>query len=328
MRGLFIERGRLTLRDDLPAPEPRPGETRVRVLRAGVCATDLALVRGYMGFAGVPGHEFVGRALDGPLAGRRVVGDINAACGTCERCRSGLARHCAERSVLGILGRAGAFAEQLALPSVNLHAVPDGVATDDATFVEPLAAAFEIAEQVDLAAVERALVVGDGRLGLLCAQVLALAGADVTLAGRHPERAALVPAALAGRVRAVALDDAGAGYDLAVEASGAPETLAAVVPLVRPRGTIVLKTTAERPATIDLAPLVVNELSLVGSRCGPFEPALDALARGAVRVAAMIHGRFPLAQGVEAFARAAQPGVLKILIDVAAGADADEEGCP
>ncbi len=193
MRGLYIESGVLRFRDDLPEPEPGPGETLVEVVQVGICATDLALVRGYMGFAGTPGHEFVGRALGGRFAGRLVVGEINAACGRCRACESGLGRHCSERSVLGILGRPGAFAARLALPEGNLHAVPEGVSTDAATFTEPLAAAFEILDQCPVTSGMRALVAGDGRLGLLCAQVLALAGAEVTLAGRHPERAALLP---------------------------------------------------------------------------------------------------------------------------------------
>lgn len=313
MRGLWIEGGEVRYREDLPAPEPGEGRCRVRVLRAGVCATDLALQRGYMGFRGVPGHEFVGVALDGPLAGRRVVGEINAACGLCPACRGGLERHCPERTVLGILGLGGAFAEELALPARNLHAVPEGVSTDAATFTEPLAAAFELAEQIDLGAVSSALVAGDGRLGLLCAQVLALSVGEVALAGRHPERAALV----GGALRWVDDPERGA-WDLVVEATGDPAVLARALEWVRPRGTVALKTTAERPATLDLAPLVVNEVTLVGSRCGPFAPALDALAAGRVAVEPLVQARFGLEQGPEAFAHAARRGVLKVLVDVAA----------
>jgi len=317
MRGLSIENGAVRYAEDLARPRPGPDETRVRVVCAGVCATDLALARGYMKFRGVPGHEFCGLALDGPLAGRRVVGEINAACGTCPACRAGDDRHCPGRSVLGILGRSGAFAEELALPTQNLLAVPDDCPTDRAVFTEPLAAAFRIAEEIDLERGARALVAGDGRLGLLCAQVLALAGLEVVLAGRHPERAA----GLSGIAHETGLLEEGAPrpephFDLVVEATGQPAVLPRALAAVRPRGTLVLKTTCERPTTVDLAPLVVDEIRLVGSRCGRFGPALEALASNRVRVEAMITDRFPLEQGVRALERAAEPDALKVLIDV------------
>jgi threonine dehydrogenase-like Zn-dependent dehydrogenase len=312
MRGLVLDAGGARLVEDLPRPAPRAGECRVRVLAAGVCATDLALARGYMGFRGVPGHEFVGVALDGPLAGRRVVGEINSACGACAACAAGVGRHCPDRTVLGILGRPGAFAEELALPAANLHAVPDAVSSDAATFTEPLAAAFEIPAQVSVEGA-RALVLGDGRLGLLCAGVLDLRGARVHVAGHHPARAALLrPGAT------YVAEPAACAYDLVVEATGAPAALERALRLVRPRGTLVLKTTSEAPASLDLAPLVVNEVTLVGSRCGPFAPALAALAAGALDVEALVHARYPLAEAPRALAHAARPGVLKVLVDVAA----------
>jgi threonine dehydrogenase-like Zn-dependent dehydrogenase len=320
LRGLLIRGGRVLYAEDLPAPGPPDSgapaeECRVRVLRAGICATDLALARGYMGFAGVPGHEFVGVALDGPLAGRRVVGEINAACGACPTCRAGLARHCPHRTVLGILGRSGAFAEELRLPAGNLHAVPDEVPTDHAVFAEPLAAAFEIPAQVELVPGQPARVLGDGRLGLLCAQVLALFGVEVALHGRHPERAEHLPAGVvhAGPIPA---GDAGERSPLVVEATGDPQVLQQALALVAPRGTLVLKTTSERASALDLAPLVVDEITLVGSRCGPFEPALAALAAGSVTVEPLLHARFPLREGAAAFARAARPGTLKVLLDI------------
>ena len=327
MRGLHLAAGEVVLRDDLPAPAPLAGETRVRVRLAGVCATDLALQSGYMDFEGVPGHEFVGTALDGPLAGRRVVGEINAGCGACERCEAGDPRHCATRTVLGILGRPGAFAEELRLPTGNLRAVPDEVPDEAAVFAEPLAAAFEIAEQLDLARHQRALVVGDGRLGLLCAQVLLDAGLEVDLAGRHPDRVDRLPL----RPRAVpGLFEEGAPpppreWDLAVEATGRPEVLQRVLGAVRPRGTVVLKTTAAQPATLDLAPLVVDELTLVGSRCGRFAPAIEALRSGTIPAAALIDARYDLEGGAEALAHAARPGVLKVVIAVPGG-ETDGDG--
>ena len=324
MNGLWIEDGTVSFRTDLPPVEPGPGEVRVRVETVGVCATDLALARGYMGFVGVPGHEFVGVALDGELAGRRVVGEINAGCGDCLRCRAGDPRHCAERTVLGILGRPGAFAEELALPERNLHPVPDAVPNDVAVFAEPLAAAFEVPALLpDLARAGRALVVGDGRLGLLCAKVLARELETVEVLGRHPDRAALLPTncRYRGESSVEALAGGSARWPLVVEASGRPELLQAALGLVEPRGTLVLKTTAERPAALDLAPLVVDEITLLGSRCGPFAPALDALGSGRVSVDGMVHARHPLEDGPRAFEQAGRRGTLKVLVDVARTAD-------
>lgn len=321
MQGLWLAPGQPPrLRSDLPRPAARPGWSRVAVLRVGVCATDLALSRGYMQFEGVPGHEFTGRALDGPFAGRRVTGEINAACGRCADCLSGNHRHCARRSVLGILGLPGACAEELSLPHCNLHAVPDHVGTDAATFTEPLAAALHLGDDIDLAMHRRALVAGDGKLGLLCAQALHLHGCDVTVAGRHAERKALLPAKV-GLVTGWLEDEAGpplASFDVAVEATGNPAVLQRLLPWVRPRGIVALKTTSERPAALDLSLAVVNELRLVGSRCGPFAPALAALARGAPPVESLIVARYPLQQAERALQHAARPGTLKVLIDVAA----------
>jgi threonine dehydrogenase-like Zn-dependent dehydrogenase len=318
MRGLHLADGVCSFRNDLDVPTTNPGETRVRVRLAGVCATDLALLEGYMGFRGVPGHEFVGTALDGPLAGRRVVGEINAGCGACADCSAGDPRHCNARSVLGILGRSGAFAEELSLPDSNLVEVPDGVPDELAVFAEPLAAAFQIPAEVDVRATRRALVIGDGRLGLLCAQVLLDAGLVVDLAGRHPERAELFER----RPRFVAgLFEPGAGpppedWDLIVEATGRPEVLANALGAIQPRGTIVLKTTAAHPAPLDLAPLVIKEARIVGSRCGRFAPAIEALAGGRIRPEGLIDARYPLERGPEALAHAARPGALKVLIEM------------
>lgn len=318
MRGLVLEDGRPVLRDDLAEPEARPGWSRVQVLTTGVCATDLALARGYMGFAGVPGHEFVGRALDGPLAGQRVVGEINAGCGDCALCRSGDSRHCAARTVLGIAGLGGAFAERLVLPDVNLLPVPDAVPDEAATFVEPLAAALAVTEAVDVPPGAQALVAGDGRLGLLCAQALHRAGAAVTVAGRHPERARLLPVdvpLVTGLLEPDAPPPA-RRVDLAVEATGQPDVLGRLCAHVRPRGTVVLKTTTEKPVALDLAPVVVDELRLVGSRCGRFAPALDWLADGGPPVAAMVSDRYPLERAAQALARAGARDALKVLVDV------------
>ena len=323
MRGVHLEAGSLSVRDDLPPPAAGDDEARVRVVAAGICATDLALRRGYMGFRGTPGHEFVGVAESGPLAGERVVGEINAACGRCGACDRGLGRHCAARTVLGIAGRAGAMAEALSLPARNLHRVPDAVSNDAAVFTEPLAAAFEIAEQIRLEPGRRALVAGDGKLGILCAWVLHLAGLGVVVAGHHAERKRLLPDGvehvtdLLERDRPWhTVDAAEAAFDLAVEATGRAAVLGRIVPLVRPRGTVVLKTTSEVAAPVDTSPVVVHEIALVGSRCGRFGPALDALEKGLVPVERLIEARYPLGDATIAFDRAEARGALKILLDV------------
>ena len=287
----------------------------MRVSLAGVCATDLALARGYMGFAGVPGHEFVGVALEGPLSGQRVVGEINAGCGACARCAASDPRHCEARSVLGILGRPGAFAEELTLPASCLLAVPDSVSDRQAVFCEPLAAALAVGEALGSPAGARTLVVGDGRLGLLCAWALQRLGAEVTVAGRHPERQRLLPDGVE-LVQGLCEPQGPAGsrsFDVVVEASGSPGVLPKALSQLRARGTLVLKTTAEEPVTLDLAPLVVDEQRVIGSRCGRFAPALEWLASNPPPLEAMIDE--VLALGAGALARAAQPGTLKVLLD-------------
>lgn len=316
MRGVHLQHGTLTLRDDLPAPAPRAEWSRVRVLCAGICATDLALARGYMGFAGTPGHEFVGEALDGPFAGQRVVGEINAGCGTCRSCQTDFGRHCATRTVLGILGHPGAFAEEIALPNRNLHVVPPGLTTLAALFSEPLAAAYAIPERLALEPGARALVAGDGKLGLLCAHVLAAAGLVVTVAGRHPERAALLPPHVRHVVGLPESCAANARFDLAVEATGRGTTIESVARLVRPRGTLVLKTTCEGRSAVDLSGIVVDEITVVGSRCGPFAPAVAALGAGMLPVEGLVAARYPLAEAAQAFAHAGRGGVLKVVLDV------------
>jgi threonine dehydrogenase-like Zn-dependent dehydrogenase len=269
-----------------------------------------------MGFTGIPGHEFVGEVVEGPatLAGRRVVGEINYACRRCPTCREGLGRHCPHRTVMGILGADGAFADCLAVPVANLHVVPDDVPDEVAVFTEPLAAAFSILEQVTLRPADDVIVLGDGKLGLLCAQVLAGTGASVTLVGKHASNLAL----MADRgITATLLEDwapAGAA-DCVVEATGSAAGLALAAAAVRPRGTLVLKSTVADEHRLSLAPLVINEITVVGSRCGLFPPALQALTDRAVDVTPMIDATFPLAGGVDAVAHAAEPGVRKVLID-------------
>ncbi len=306
----------LTLKNDYPIPERQPGEALIRTVLAGVCNTDLEIVRGYMGFRGIPGHEFVGvvEDADNPdWIGRRVCGDINAACGTCDACRRGEQHHCPNRTVLGIFNRNGAFAEYFTLPESCLVEVPEGVSDEAAVFAEPLAAALEIPEQVAIAKNDPVIVLGDGKLGLLIAQALRLHSNDVTLLGRHPEKLAIA----ANRSVKTALSedfDAPMSARIVVEATGSSEGLQKAMHLVRPRGVIVLKSTVANPYQIDLSPLVIHEITVVGSRCGPMDKALDVLASDGVDVRSLIREEFPLAEGVRAIEKAGERGMLKVLI--------------
>jgi threonine dehydrogenase-like Zn-dependent dehydrogenase len=316
MRALWLEDGRLGLRE-VPAPEAAPGEAWVRVRRAGVCGTDLALLAGYLPFNGIPGHEFVGEVMAAPDAprwiGRRVVADINVACGACRECRAARATHCERRQVLGLRGRAGAFGQTLSVPVGNLHAVPDALSDDEAVFAEPLAAALHVLDAVAVTANTRAVVVGGGRLGTLVAQALRLAGCVPLVVARDPERLA--------RLRALGL---AAGVfeeleprraDVAVECSGRPEGLDLARRALRPRGTLVLKSTCTGLTPVDVSALVVDEITLVGSRCGELPRALRALASGEVQVRPLIDARYPLESAPAAFAHAARPGVMKVLVE-------------
>jgi threonine dehydrogenase-like Zn-dependent dehydrogenase len=301
---------------EVPRPAPAPGEVLVRVHLAGICGTDLEVLKGYHGFTGIMGHEFVGRVAgpdDSRWLGQRVVGEINLGCGACDLCRRGLARHCRQRRVLGLKDHDGAFAQYLTLPAANLHAVPPEVPDILAVFTEPLAAALRVPEAVPVSPEARVLVIGDGSLGLQIAWVLALSGAEIHLAGHHPEHLDLA------RPRGVAafLSDAlpPGDYDLVVEASGSPSGLDLALTRVRPRGAVVLKSTYVGRYPLDPAALVVPEVSLVGCRCGPFAEALRLLADGRVDPRPLIHRTFPLSQGLEALAWAQRPGVLKVLLD-------------
>ena len=317
MRALWLEDRQLDLRDHVPLPDPPPGEALIRVLKAGICNTDVELTRGYYPFTGIPGHEFVGIVEGGsaPLAGRRVVGEINVVCGTCRACAAGRRTHCERRTVLGIAGRHGAFAEYLSLPVENLHVVPDSVSTDAAVFTEPLAAALEIQQQVAIGPGDRVLIVGDGKLGQLVAQTLILTGCALCVVGRHAAKLGLLAARGIDTKRDEGLEHG--AFDVAVECTGNPDGFSTAQRALRPRGTLVLKSTYAGSLTLDASAVVVNELTLVGSRCGPFAPALDLLAAGRVSVEPLIHARYPLARAVAAFEHAVRPGVLKVLVDMA-----------
>ncbi len=316
MRALYLDET-LSLRENHPAPSPPPGEALVSVQLAGVCNTDLELARGYMSFRGVPGHEFVGVVEQCDSApewvGERVVGEINAACGQCETCRAGRPTHCPSRTTLGIAGRDGAFAEYLCLPVVNLHLVPGSVPDEIAVFTEPLAAACEITQAVHIHPTDRVAVLGDGKLGLLCSEVLQLTGCNLLAIGRHEESLEIL--ARRGIQTVLAEARTSPEFDIVVEATGTPEGFAAARQLVRPRGTIVLKSTYHSALETNLTMVVVDEVSLVGSRCGPFEPALRLLEQGLVDVTSLIRGRYRLSEGLAALERASQRGTLKVLIE-------------
>ncbi|MEW5981770.1 MAG: alcohol dehydrogenase catalytic domain-containing protein [Acidobacteriota bacterium] len=326
MRALWLDRHRLTLCDtDIPR---RAGECLVRVTMAGVCGTDLQLLAGYAGFTGIPGHEFVGiveevsRSGDRHWEGQRVVGNINVGCGTCARCRQGVQEHCETREVLGIRNRHGAFAEYLSLPSVNLHPVPDGIPDPAAVLVEPLAASCRILEQVVVDSMTRAAVLGDGRMGLLVAQVLGTTGASPVLFGRHEPRLALA--------RSLGLDARPSPegplpmpdrFDVVVDVTGRPDGLERALGCVVPRGTIVLKTTVHDAVPFATWPVVVDEITVVGSRCGPFKPAIDLLECGAIRVAPLVDVVRRLDEWASALEEASRG--LKVLFDPGRAAPGD-----
>ncbi|HZT30272.1 MAG TPA: alcohol dehydrogenase catalytic domain-containing protein [Bryobacteraceae bacterium] len=314
MLAVHLENGGVEMRE-LPRPGRPPGFALIRLLCGGICNTDLELQRGYYAFAGTPGHEFVGEVVEADtreLLGRRVVGEINLACGGCDWCRKGFGRHCPERTVLGIVRHPGAFGEYLTLPERNLHVVPDSIPTEAAVFTEPLAAAYEILDQAPLACNSRVAVLGDGKLGLLAAQVLHAYGHRVEQFGRHAEKLAI--ARRAGVETHAGGELPQAEFAWVVEATGSPEGLRQAVRMVRPRGTVILKSTVHGHVSMDTAPVVVNEVTLVGSRCGRFEPALELLRAGVIDTQAMISARLPLSEAPAAFAQAAAKGAMKVLL--------------
>ena len=313
MLAVHLESGAVTLRDVTMPPRPE-GFALLRLLLAGICNTDLELQRGYYGFAGTPGHEFVAEVVEADnreLVGKRVVGEINLACTRCDWCRQGLGRHCPNRTVLGIVRHPGAFEEFFTLPERNLHVLPDAVPLEFAVFTEPLAAACEILDQVSIPPADHVAVLGDGKLGLLIAQVLHAHGCQVHQFGRHPDK--LQIAADAGIVTQLASARLPtAEYNWVVDATGSPEGLRAAAAMVRPRGTVILKSTVHGTVAIDTAPLIVNEITLVGSRCGRMEAALPLLPR--MRLTPMVAARYRLEDAPKAFAHAARTGVLKVLV--------------
>ncbi len=318
MKALRFEQNKLKLAE-IPPPDSET-EALVRVLKSGICNTDLEIARGYAGFSGTIGHEFVGiveRAGGAPeLIGKRVVGEINAGCGKCELCRSGDARHCPNRTVLGIVGRDGAHADLVSLPIINLLEVPANVTNEQAVFVEPLAAAFGITEQIEIAPETRVAVIGDGKLGLLCAMSLALKSENVVLIGKHSEKLSV---AARRNIETVLLADAAKlnrNFDVAVEASGSETGFATALDLLKPRGKMVLKSTFQGKTNLEMWRVVVDEISIVGSRCGRFAPALELLRDGKIAVEDLISAEFPLSKGVEAMGKASEKGILKVILSM------------
>ncbi len=314
MRALLFDEG-LKLLSDYPDPVRKPGESLLRVRLAGICNTDLEISRGYMGYYGVLGHEFVGvieQSDDAALSGKRVVGEINISCGECEMCKSGMRTHCPNRTILGIMNRPGTMADFCTLPDTNLHIVPDGIPDEVAVFCEPLAAAFEILVQVDISPGKKVVVLGDGKLGLLVAQVMKTTGADLLLVGHSAGKLALakhwgIETIMANELQAETAD-------AVVDCTGSTKGFEIALGIVRPRGTIIVKTTVAEKFSVNLAPLVVNEIMVIGSRCGPFDRALRALSDGSIHVTEMITKVFPMEQALEAFEFAAKRESLKVII--------------
>jgi threonine dehydrogenase-like Zn-dependent dehydrogenase len=318
--GLVFDK-ELSLRKNLDEPSPPKGEALIAISHAGICSTDLEITKGYMGFTGVLGHEFVGRVVKGSRRweGKRVVGEVNCVCERCDMCRSGMSNHCRHRTVLGIAGRPGCFADLAVLPERNLHEVPESVSDEEAVFVEPLASAFQVIKQVAVESRMRVAVLGSGRLGLLVAQVLAQARCRLIVIGRNEQTLSFCEKK---GIQTVLIDELvpKKDHDVVVECTGNPAGLELAMQVVRPRGQIVLKSTSAAKSGPDLTPLVVDEVSLVGSRCGPFPDAIGALARKQIDVLGMISRTLPLGKGVEAMRLAAEPNVTKVLLRMSGSA--------
>ena len=322
MKALWLEKEQLVFRSDVPLPQ-ESGEALLRVRLAGICGTDLELLKGYYPFAGIPGHEFVGEVVALPETvasdqrfkdwiGRRVVGEINVGCGRCSVCRNSMHKHCPDRTVLGILNRNGAFSEYVRLPVENLHPVPDDVPDEAAVFTELLAAALQIQQQVQLRPSDRILLVGAGRLGLLIAQVLRHGGSELRVLARYSEQRRILRSF---GIQEIEEDEVGCQrWDVVIEVTGSSQGFDLAVKAIRPQGTLVVKSTYAGALTLDMSRLVVNEVTIVGSRCGPFAPALRLLRAKAVDPVPLIAGTYRLEDGLAAFKAAAQPGMLKVLL--------------
>jgi threonine dehydrogenase-like Zn-dependent dehydrogenase len=315
MRAITLFDGELHFDADYTPRDTPVGLVEVKVLKAGICETDLQLKQGYMGFSGVLGHEFVGVAQSGRFAGQRVVGEINCTCGHCEFCQRELPRHCENRTVIGILNHDGAFADSLLVPEENLHAVPDNVQTEHAVFTEPVAAACRILEQTHINSDHSVVILGDGRLGNLCAQVISTTNAEVLVVGKHDWKLQRLNEL---DIRTTRLSDFQPALtaDFVVDCTGSPTGFPLSLQAVKPCGTVILKTTVAAEQPLHLAPVVINEVQVIGSRCGPFAPALQMIADKTVRVESLITAEYPLDQAIHAFRHAEQPDTLKVLLHV------------
>jgi len=330
LRALVFER-KLEYVTDYPTPVPKLDEALIRVTRAGICNTDIEIIKGYMNFHGIPGHEFTGvveKCEDKDLTGKRVVGEINIGCNTCSFCRNNMRNHCPDRAVLGILNRNGAFAEYLTLPLSNLHLIPDSISDNEAVFVEPLSAAFEILRQVNISSTDKVCVLGDGKLGLLAGQVLASTGCDLVVAGKHKEnlsileemgiRTELVSTGTAGAIDKLPLQigDKGGQFDIVIDCTGSSFGIENALDIVKPGGKIILKTTVADTVPLDINRIVIREISLIGSRCGPFKPAIHSIETKKVNLLPLVSAVFSLRDGIEALEFASRRGVLKVILEL------------
>jgi threonine dehydrogenase-like Zn-dependent dehydrogenase len=315
MEAVWLENNQIKLAD-VQQPN-RPDEALIRIRKAGICSTDLELVKGYYPYTGILGHEFVGEVVNAPdtsWIGQRVVGDINAVCGKCEACLNGRPTHCENRTALGIVNRDGVFAEYTSLPLENLHRVPDSVPDEMAVFTEPLAAALEIQQQIQIRPTDRVLLVGAGRLGQLIAQTLALTGCDLRVVARHSYQQEILSARNIGLITEENIQPK--KWDIVVEATGSSDGFNLARRAIRPRGTMVLKSTYKGDMNVNFSSIVVDEINLIGSRCGPFEPALRLLEKREVDPRVLISDQYKLQDALKAFEKAAQPGVLKVLLEI------------
>ena len=319
MKALVFKDGQLQFRSNEPEPVVMPETVLIEVEYAGICSTDLEIIKGYMGFEGIPGHEFVGRVLKGPaeLIGKRVTAEINCVCGKCNMCRSGLSTHCLNRQTIGIYEHNGAFAERIVVPLANIHIIPEELTIDQALFIEPLAAAFQICRQVDINERDKVAIIGDGRLGLLVAQAISskVSKQNLTIVGKHQNKLDFLEklgfrAALLGELAITPQ------WDIAIDCSGKAIGFETAIRMLRPRGRLILKSTFVPDKAVDLSPVVINELQIIGSRCGPFDDAIKALLAGQVNTNGLITGRYNLEDGLEAFAAAASPQHIKVILKI------------
>lgn len=316
MRAL-VYNNELSYLTDYPVPRPKQDEALIRVTYAGICNTDIEITKGYMGFRGVLGHEFVGvveKCSERGFLGKRVVGEINLGCGKCLYCRNKMPNHCPDRSVLGILNKDGAFAEYVTLPVRNLHKIPNSIPDEEAIFIEPLAAAHEIIDQVGISSSDRVCVLGDGKLGLLVAQVIETAGCKLSVIGRHREKLSILDEL--GIKTGLGLEFRGRDFDIVIDCTGSPSGIRTALQIVKPRGRIVLKTTIANRVQIDMNQFVINEISLIGSRCGPFPPAIKAIRSRQIDLYSLVSSIYPIEEGLKAFQHASLKNALKVILKI------------